>query len=1785
MSYCNRPPLFFTIIGGIVLVQSGCRIEVDAEAGKSNAEDDTGNIVTWETEVDSEWQEEAASPDDTEPVTDEEEDDSEVRGSDVDTEVSDTEEAETAYDPVDPRALSRGAVTLLYDASRYLYTGAHPRQKEASPDAVTVRRVSVLRGEVTDQAGAAIEGVKISVLGKGEFGHTFTDEEGAFAMAVSGGDKLTVSYEGAGYLPVQRSIRPRVQDYALLPEVVMIAASETATDMLLDGSGDGAQAATGETVSDSAGERRAVALFPPETSGVAVMKDGTEKPLTRGHLRMTEYTVGVHKAKSVPGTTPATSNTGYAVALNFDEAEAMGAVSVRFDRPVSFYVDNYLGLPVGAAVPVGYLDRQKGNWVPSETGRVISILESGGIDLDGEGTAESDETLGAYGIAEWERAQMALTFAAGQSYLRVTMSHFSDWHASWSFTLPEDAVPPTLSPLTENPAESCCKTPAPVIHRETQTLEERFPVVGTPYHLVYMSDRVEGRKSGDVLTIPLGGDTLPESLKRIDLEIDVAGVAAARESFPPASNQTHTFVWNGRDAEGRRPQGAVPAEVRVGYVYDGFAQKSVAYGNPAGEGVMTGEVMPEEKTLWRKTVHYLGQTRLPVAELGGLSIDVHHRYDPVSKMLHFGTGERTPGMRGNHGHTVKTVRNFGLKALPHPVANGLGGSVLFGDIDKDRVVRLFQDGTEQHVAGAGQGKSLGDGGPAIDASFQTISGIVEDTDGTIYISDEYAEVIRRITPDGIIHTVAGGDKNAPTVEGVPALEAKLDSNRAITLGAGGGLYIQERTLLRYLSADGMLRHVAGGGGTVPTVAGVSPLEANLGSLQDITPSPDGGLYLASRYVTEIDGEVTYVSRVFKMETSGRIRLIAGGEEKGVFGDPLRTFLPNLQSIAAAEDGRLFLADLDGRIDYLDTDGLLKHHAGCGDKSSCGEGYRDRGGDDNPAEESYLGLIRDIAVNPEGELFFSDGSGRRVRKVTSPMPGISPSDHLIPSPDGGEVYRFDYQGKHLETLHPLTGSALRTFHYNAQGVLTGIEEDDHTTQIKRGGDGSPSAVISPFGQATRLTVTDNHATEIRYPDGTSDKLQYNTGGLVTAFEDRKGHTSRFAYDDMGRLISDTDPVENKANRSKTLTKADENVTFSSAEGVETIFHRHIDNENALVREITLPNGLKVESVTNADTSVTAFQPDGTRIETRVESDPIFGMNAPLVTVETATPGGLKKETATGRTVSPSTREDYFDIDRITETKTVNGRTTTHVFDADEMTWTTTTPMGRTATETIDELGRLIETQMGDDYPVTIAYDGYGRIETTTQGTEENARVMRYEYDQNGFLEKTVDSLGRETLYINDAAGKPIVQTLPDGREIGYVYDANGNLIEMTPPGKPTHIFEHTEVDLMAAYTPPETEDISSPETRYTYNLDRQPMQIIRPDGQTVEYVYDTAGRVAAIHLGDETITYTHDPNTGHEHSVTSPDNITLTNEYDGALVTHITYTGAIKGEIAQTHDDNFRVTKRTVDESHEVDFIYDDDGLLEVAGDLALFRDDETGRTIATEIGSVTSETAYNRFGETVTETHKQEDDIIFESAYERDALGRITSKTETVSGATTQYSYEYDLAGRLTAVYVNGGDAPVTEYSYDTNGNRLSHQDYRSGSAVVNNGSFDAQDRMESYGNASDGYTKFTYSDNGELKTKTLNGDVTAYDYDVLGNLRSVDLPNGTAIDYIIDGENRRIGKMVDGVLEMGLLYKDALNPIAELDGSGNVVSRFVYGSKFNVPDYFTSNKADGSTWVTYRII
>ena len=125
----------------------------------------------------------------------------------------------------------------------------------------------------------------------------------------------------------------------------------------------------------------------------------------------------------------------------------------------------------------------------------------------------------------------------------------------------------------------------------------------------------------------------------------------------------------------------------------------------------------------------------------------------------------------------------------------------------------------------------------------------------------------------------------------------------------------------------------------------------------------------------------------------------------------------------------------------------------------------------------------------------------------------------------------------------------------------------------------------------------------------------------------------------------------------------------------------------------------------------------------------------------------------------------------------------------------------------------------------------------------------------------------------------------------------------------------------------------------------------------------------------------------------------------------------------------------------------------------------------------------------------------------------------------------------------------MTNYTYDDNGNRVS----RTTDSTTENGVYDDQDRLVSYGTAT-----YDYDVSGDLTRKTDSG-VTDYVYDEFGNFISATLTNGNEIEYVIDGENRRICKKVNGTLVQGFLYKDSLFPVAELDCSVNLVSYFVF--------------------------
>ncbi len=477
------------------------------------------------------------------------------------------------------------------------------------------------------------------------------------------------------------------------------------------------------------------------------------------------------------------------------------------------------------------------------------------------------------------------------------------------------------------------------------------------------------------------------------------------------------------------------------------------------------------------------------------------------------------------------------------------------------------------------------------------------------------------------------------------------------------------------------------------------------------------------------------------------------------------------------------------------------------------------------------------------------------------------------------------------------------------------------------------------------------------------------------------------------------------------------------------------------------------------------------------------------------------------------------------------------------------------------------------PTSVTYDLRGRPATATRGTGPAARTSTFGYDLQDRLVSVTDPLGRTVGFAYDLADRVTTQTLPDGRQIGFLYDANGNVTSVTPPGRPAHGFGYTPVNLEASYTPPVL-DAMSPTTT-AYNVDRQPTLITRPDGQTLSFGYDAGGRLRTLTQPRGATTFGYHPTTGQLTTIATPDGGTLAYTYDGALVTSETWggsVGAVAGSVSRTYDNDFRTASESVNGANAITFGYDPDSLLTQAGTLSLARDPQTGFLAGTTLGSLTDTRSYSTFGELSGYRAAVGMTALLETQYTRDALGRITQKTETIQGLTDTLTYTltytYDLAGRLTEVRTNG--ALIAGYAYDTNGNRLS----RTTPSGTMNGTHDAQDRLLTYGEAT-----YTYTANGELQSKTTPAGTTSYLYDVVGNLLGVTLPDGTAIDYVIDGRNRRIGKKVNGVLVQAFLYRDQLKPVVELDGNGAVLARFVYGTSPLVPDYLIRGTA------TYRII
>jgi RHS repeat-associated protein len=429
------------------------------------------------------------------------------------------------------------------------------------------------------------------------------------------------------------------------------------------------------------------------------------------------------------------------------------------------------------------------------------------------------------------------------------------------------------------------------------------------------------------------------------------------------------------------------------------------------------------------------------------------------------------------------------------------------------------------------------------------------------------------------------------------------------------------------------------------------------------------------------------------------------------------------------------------------------------------------------------------------------------------------------------------------------------------------------------------------------------------------------------------------------------------------------------------------------------------------------------------------------------------------------------------------------------------------------------------------------------------------------------VGRQFTFEHDPAGRMIAKTLADGSRFVFSHDSDGHVVGFTPPGRPEHRFSYNANHTLASYTPPEIGGVDST-TRFTYDNDRNVTRIDRPDGGSVLFQYEPGScHLSTVNLGSRQRSYLYDP-AGQAVGLNGGQGVLLQRAYDGGLLTNATWSGVVTGRVDLVYNHDFRLVQLGINGGDPVAIIYDPDGLPIQAGAMTLQRANETGYITNSALEGFSDASAYNGFGEPVSYVASHNGAPAYEVKYARDRLSRVSRKTETSGGVTRVVDYTYDLAGRLSEVRHDG--ALVSSYAYDATGNLIG----RTTGAGAVAATYDAQERVVQFGQG-----MFEHGLGGERLRKQLGDQITRYDYDGLGNLMGVSLPNGQRVQYLLDAQDRRVGKRVDGVLVQAFLYENSLRPIAELNGAGVLVSRFVYATRLNVPDYMIK------AGIHYRIV
>jgi hypothetical protein len=383
---------------------------------------------------------------------------------------------------------------------------------------------------------------------------------------------------------------------------------------------------------------------------------------------------------------------------------------------------------------------------------------------------------------------------------------------------------------------------------------------------------------------------------------------------------------------------------------------------------------------------------------------------------------------------------------PTGVAVMPDGGYLIADAGNDRVRRVFADGTIRTVAGTGWFGDSGDGGPATAASFKDPIGVAVLPDGSFLIADAGAGRVRRVSPTGIITTVAGNGTRGFSGDGGPATAAEIfDPNGLAVLPDGGFLIADGDYVVRRVFPDGTITTVAGTGVQGFSGDGGPATAAQLNLPYSVAVTPDGGFLIAD------SGN----RRVRRVSPTGIITTVAGTGVPGSSGDGGAATAAQLNDptgLATTPDGGFLIADFFGnRVRRVSPTGVISTLAGTGNLAVF------RNGDGGPATAANIDLPFAVALTPSGGFVFSEEGNAAVRFVDSAFAGaVPPAATAVPA---------------APTIGPATfGNASATVRWTAPSTDGGSAITGYLVRVLDGTGGQVGALRPADATATSLVVT-------------------------------------------------------------------------------------------------------------------------------------------------------------------------------------------------------------------------------------------------------------------------------------------------------------------------------------------------------------------------------------------------------------------------------------------------------------------------------------------------------------------------------------------------------------------------------------------------------------------------------------------------------------------------------------------------------------------------------------------